>query len=614
MKTHTALLALLRIVASASHRWACEQRTEGFAKLSHFKPAVAILILLSVPLALFAQQPVAQVRAGALARAAMADPLHPSVRGSAALAVPAVMHQRGARLLHPKKPVNSGSAQIAAVAGRLAAGQTSQAQQAAPHVTDSGNSHDILSNFDGVSSLDSGVTNFGAEFEPPDQGLCVGNGFVVEPVNSAFTIYRRNGAVVTGPFNVNVLFDEGLLEFTSDPRCYFDKPTNTWFATILFISADNTEARTDIAVNSSGDPTTPWTVYHLDATDDGTNGTPIHAGCPCFGDQPLLGIDRENVYIATNEFSILGPVVNGAQIYAISKRDLITGAANVHFVQFENLTIAGDMAFSVQPAITQPSDNDNSQGNEDAGNASEDPEYFLESIDPSGTFDNRIGVWALTRQEKVSEGGVPTLTSVVITSEMFGVPPNAVQKGSTSLLNTGDDRMQQVQFISGGLWGELNTALTLPGDPTQLSANAWFNIRPRVQNHQIAGANITGQGYVVLPGNFLFYPAIQASPNGSVAMVFTLSGPTFFASAAYTRMSENGKSFGRIKVAAPGSGPYDPNATRWGDYSFAIVDPSGESIWLATEYIPPLSRQTVDGLRNWGTRVFEVSAVGGDDQ
>jgi hypothetical protein len=96
-----------------------------------------------------------------------------------------------------------------------------------------------------VSSLDSGVTNFGAEFEPPDQGLCVGNGFVVEPVNSAFTIYRRNGSVVTGPFNVNVLYDEGLTEFTSDPRCYFDKSTNTWFATILFISADNTElART----------------------------------------------------------------------------------------------------------------------------------------------------------------------------------------------------------------------------------------------------------------------------------------------------------------------------------------------------------------------------------
>lgn len=88
-------------------------------------------------------------------------------------------------------------------------------------------------------------------------------------------------------------------------------------------------SRTDIAVNASGDPTTPWTVYHLEATDDRTRGTPVHAGCPCFGDQRLLGIDRENIYICTNEFPLVGPGANGAQIYAVSKRDLISGAAKV---------------------------------------------------------------------------------------------------------------------------------------------------------------------------------------------------------------------------------------------------------------------------------------------
>jgi hypothetical protein len=553
-----------------------------------------LLAILSLPFPLLAQQSVGHARAGVLTRTATVDLLAESTPRSLAVAAPSAPRQRGARLLHPKTLAFPSSAQIS---GALAAGQSIQAQQPALTRNDLEHSKDILSNFDGVSSLDSAVTNFGLEFEPPDQGLCVGNGFVVEPVNSAFTIYRPNGSVVSGPLNVNVLFSEGLKEFTSDPRCYFDKATHTWFATILFISADATEARTDIAVNSSGDPTTPWTVYHLDATDDGSNGTPVHVGCPCFGDQPLLGIDRENIYIATNEFSILGPQANGAQIYALSKRDLIDGAANVHFVQFDNLTIAGDLAFSVQPAITQAAD--------DGNNA----EYFLESIDPTFTFDNRIGVWALTRQEAVSEGGVPTLTNTVITSEVFGVPPNAVQKGSTSLLTTDDDRMQQVQFVGGELWGALTTALTLPGDPTQLSANAWFAIHPRVHDYQITGADITRQGYVASAGNFLFYPAIQVSPNGSVAMVFTLSGPTFFASAAYARMSEYGDSFGRIKVAALGSGAYSPSSTRWGDYSFAIVDPSGESIWLATEYVPPLSRQTVDGLQNWGTRVFEVSTT-----
>jgi hypothetical protein len=49
-------------------------------------------------------------------------------------------------------------------------------------------------------------------------------------------------------------------------------------------------------------------------------------------------------------------------------------------------------------------------------------------------------------------------------------------------------------------------------------------------------------------------------------------------------------------------------ATRWGDYSWAVMDPGGKSIWLATEYVPPKSSQTPDGLRNWGTRVMDVSA------
>jgi hypothetical protein len=556
------------------------------------KRAIAFIALLSVALPVAAEQFSGSARAGVLTRVATVDPLHASAARNLALATPAVLRQRSARTRLSKVSAPVAAAQSGSVS---TAAQTSQVQMASSVLIGTANSEAIVSNFDGVSSLDSAITNFGAEFEPPDQGLCVGNGFVVEPVNSAYTIYRRDGSVVVGPFNANVMFDEGLTQFTSDPRCHFDPATHTWFATILFISADNTEARTDIAVNTSGDPTTPWTVYHLEATDDGTSGTPVHVGCPCFGDQPLLGMDRQNLYIATNEFSILGPQANGAQIYAVSKRDLINGAASVHFVQFENLTIAAGSAFSVQPALTSPGDDSN-------------VEYFLESIDPTNTFDNRLGVWALTDPGAVSEGDIPTLSSVVINSLVFGVPPNAVQMGSTSLLNTGDDRMQQVQFINGHLWGELNTALNVAGSSTQLSANAWFELHPQVRNSQIASATITRQGILASPGNFLFYPALQVTPNGEVAMVFSISGPTLFASAAFARMSAGGHSFGLITIAAAGTGPYAPSSTRWGDYSWAVADPNGRSIWLATEYIPAPDRQTSDGLQNWGTRVIEVSA------
>src|SRR5947209_5899046 len=208
--------------------------------------------------------------------------------------------ERGARMI-PRAALPTTAALAAAPAAR-----TSPLSAAATPLS---------ANFDGVSSRDSAVTNFGQEFEPPDQGLCVGNGYVVEMVNSAYTVYRPDGAVVSGPYNVNGPFDEGLTEFTSDPRCYYDASNHTWYATVLWISADFTTAsRIDLAVNTSGDPTTPWTTYRIDTTDTGGKTGPKHPGCPCLGDQPTLGIDAHNVYITTNEFSLAGPQYNGAQI------------------------------------------------------------------------------------------------------------------------------------------------------------------------------------------------------------------------------------------------------------------------------------------------------------
>ena len=212
-----------------------------------------------------------------IAPAAFVDPTKLSLSNEPAATLP-----RGTRPIHPRGSAGN--------TGNIAAPSVALANVAPTGA--------LLANFNGVSSRNSAKANFGAEFEPPDQGLCVGNGFVVEAVNSAYTIYNTKGQVLAGPFNVNKLYDEGFKQFTSDPRCFYDKATHTWFATILFISLNNTVGRTDLAVDPTGDPTTPWTVYHIDGTDIGG------PGCPCFGDQPLLGIDQYNIYISTNEFSI----------------------------------------------------------------------------------------------------------------------------------------------------------------------------------------------------------------------------------------------------------------------------------------------------------------------
>jgi hypothetical protein len=446
-------------------------------------------------------------------------------------------------------------------------------------------------NFNGVSSRDSAETNFGLEFEPPDQGLCAGNGFVVDMVNSAYTVYDESGHRLAGPFNVNGPFNEGLTEFTSDPRCYYDASDHTWFATILALNREETASTIDIAVNPSGDPRSLWTVYKIDTTAIGGKTGPKDKECPCFGDQPKLGIDADNVYVTTDEFSIRGPQFNGDQVYAFAKQDLADLSPAVHFVHFRDLSIAGGPANAVQPALT-------------TGRAP--AEYFLNSIDPSETFDGRVGVWALTEAGKVAEGAVPTLSSTVITSEAFGVPPGGVQKGAESLIEAGDDRMQQTQSIGGSVWGELTTGLNVPGDSEQRSGAAWFRVKPTLSEGVVTGASLQQQGYLAVKGNYLMYPALQVTRTGSAAMVFTLTGAKHFPSAAYATLAREADEFGPVTIAAKGKSFYDPEAERWGDYSFAVLDPVREAAWMATEYVPARSSQTVDGVRDWGTRVMEV--------
>jgi hypothetical protein len=488
--------------------------------------------------------------------------------------------------------------QHGALPTRSTRGTAARSNRAVPHTTASSAtfSSTLLRNFNGTSSLDSAKTNYGAQFEPPDQGLCEGNGFVLEAVNSAYTVYTTAGAVVVGPYNVNDLFNEGGYEFTSDPRCFYDASTNRWFTLILFISGGGggTTSHFDVGVSTSGDPSKFFNFYQVDTTD--ATGT----GCPCFGDQPLFGIDQNNVYVSTNEFPIIAPAgnpnqYNGAQIYALDKTNMLAGTtAKVdHFSAPDPVT--GVQSASLQPATSIGAPN---------------AEYFLSSLDPLGTNDNRVAVWAITQRD-IHGSATPVLSDVVITSEPYAFPVPAVQKGSTSPIEQNDDRMQQAEWINGSVSAELETALTIGSDPKPRDGAAWFKIAPTLNGAgtAISSAAIQRQGYVASAGNYLLYPAMAVNSGGRTAMVFTLTGANNYPSAAYAVLGQFGFNFGAPIIPAGGTQPYKPapGFNRWGDYSYALLDTVSHTMWFATEYVPPKPSQTTNGQRNWGTRVLQLS-------
>ena len=494
-----------------------------------------------------------------------------------------------------------------------------------------------IAGFNGISHRDQRLADGGNQFsiEPPDQGFAVGNGLIVEAVNLAIRVRRTNGVVLAATRGLNGFFGlpPAILRtsppvygpFVSDPKCYFDRDTQRWFVTVLEIDTDPatgnllSHSAVLLAVSQSADPTGGWNVYSLDTTNN--TGTPDHQGCPCFGDQPLIGADANGFYITTNEFPIAGDGFNGAQVYAISKAALAAGPANLPpVVSFSGLPLAEGPAYTLQPAITAAG------GTHAAGNGG--TEYFLSALDFNGTLDNRIAVWALTNTSSLN-GVTPSLRlqSAVLESQVYGQPPDAQQrpgplpladlifsgalgKASTQhlpLLAGNDDRMQQVTFAAGKLWSSLNTVVKPKNGPVRVGA-AYFAVTPSWSGSTLGGA-ISLQGYLSLSQNNLLFPSVGVNKDGKGVIAFTLVGDDYYPSVGYAPVDGSGA--GAIRIVAPGASPADGftgypifggRTERWGDYSAAVADTDG-SIWFANEYVPSTPRTT---LANWGTFIGNV--------
>ncbi|MEP7333229.1 MAG: hypothetical protein ABI692_14195 [Terracoccus sp.] len=570
----------------------------------------------------------------------------------------------GNRPVGPNRSFASERGLSAAVTARAAAAAASEAPAAIIR-----NGPQLVRSFAGLNARDQRTANQGNQFsvEPPDQGLCVGGGHVVEAVNTVLRVYDTHGGGQTGVVDLNTFYGYPAQidrstgaqgPFLTDPSCLYDPTTKSFFLVVLTLDVDPaTGAFTgtnhlDIAV--AADPTATWKTYSLAVTNDGSDGTPVHPNCPCIGDYPHMGVDSRGFYVTTNEYSFFGPQYNSAQVYAFSKRALSRGDSNVLVTEFD--TTAADRGlngFTIWPAQS-PSTSDYQRGRE--GTA-----YFLssnaaeEATGTSAYVSNSVVTWSLTGTNTLdSRSPHPRLTNTRVPVATYSLPPLSNQKtGPAPLreclnrdpcatlilgspnpykpealapLDSNDTRMQQVTYVNGRLYGALDTAAKVGG--ATKAGIAWYVIRPQSSRAGV-NARLLNQGQLSLAGNNLIYPAIGLNTKGQGVMAFTIVGKDYYPSAGYSNFDgRTGAS--TIYLAAAGLGPQDgftgykafgsPAGTtrpRWGDYGATAVD--GSNVWIASEYIGQSCtlaqyRATpfgsCDGTRvalaNWGTRISLV--------
>jgi hypothetical protein len=469
----------------------------------------------------------------------------------------------------------------------------------------------VLHNFNGLSGLDT-ATIAGVRVHPPDQGLCVGHDASIagnpevefELINLVVAEYNTSGVVQTsalmpsGKESLNTFFNEPGIPFTggeltSDPRCIYDKPTDTFFFSVLAFCAPifgctTTESHMDLVVYNASSHAAKE--YKIDTTFATT-----HPGCPCLGDQPKIGVDTNAIYLSVDEFENLaagGTIEDGADVFIVSKPQLVAQAAAVNFVVYTNLAISGIPVTSLQPAISTSSTNTEFLANS----------FPFLADGENNPVANTLGFWEVTGDSNVTTGNFSAviLAGEVITSESYAFPVLALSSGSgarrsAATLNPDDDRLQTCQFVSGDTWCALSTAINIKNDSATRDGVAWFKLS--------TSGSIAAQGYVASIGNYLIYPAIVHSASGSTGIVFTLTSGSINPSAAYV-FASSGTAFGGVHIASRGTAPSTDGNARWGDYSFATLDPNGTDLWMATEYVPPGFQ---DPVINYGTRIFEVA-------
>ncbi len=363
---------------------------------------------------------------------------------------------------------------------------------------------------------------FGAGYidTPPDQALGVGNGFVMEAVNNVYQISDTNFGHVTNAEPMEQLWAPAILATgycsVSDPRVAYDNVTRHWYATEVAYGPPGCApgSAVFIGVSASADPLSIWNIYVLDTSFDGTTCGPDG----CLADQPLLGINKNAIYISTNSFDWDSPAFNGSQLYIIDSTALaagfifpnvVYGDIGATFATPEGIDGCGSVGFPLSAYCwysVQPGQSPGLAQSTDRGGT----EFALSALDWFGSNDNRVALWAFTNTSSISAFSPLIFASyTIVGTENYGFPftdtpfysPYAEQPngGNTPFCDfsvgpfcepgpiaNNDDRMNQVVSVkptnvATHLWSGVNTDLIV-GDPLghnhRRSGIAYFDISP----------------------------------------------------------------------------------------------------------------------------------------
>jgi len=255
---------------------------------------------------------------------------------------------------------------------------------------------------------------------PPDPVMAAGPNHVVVVVNSSLAIYTKSGTLVSQTTLSTWFANVNPPGSIFDPKVVYDHHANRWVVLALSrrITTSVELSSYLISASQTSDPTGSWNNYNSNARLDGTQNSPYWA------DYPGLGFDHEALYITSNQFDF----DNGfhyAKLRIFNKSQLYAGQT-LTYADFWNMVDAdNELVFTLKPA--------HHFGAPTSRYLLNTRWYGLDFV-TLWRIDNPIGTSpTLTRQATVTVGS-------------YSFPPDAVQQGSSNLIDTGDSRTQDAMY------------------------------------------------------------------------------------------------------------------------------------------------------------------------
>lgn len=443
----------------------------------------------------------------------------------------------------PFRPTMSAIDYKAAKAAAAETGITHQDRES-PHIpTKQPNLKGI--NINGVNEIEAGGSR------PPDTHGAVGLDYFVEITNSHIDIYKKSDGTRVKSVSLASFF--GYTNQTLfDPRCVYDSAQDRWIISAEAFQESATVQRQFVAVSKTSDPLGSYNIYNGDVNFKNNND---------FWDFPQLGVDNKSIIITANIFG------------RVSYRETRMVVAD-KFRLYNGLSASIKLFTGLDGTLAPPIVLDNNN------------KTFLVVAALSGI----IKKYTLTYP-----GGVPNLTSSIITVPAYSVPPNAEQPGTAETLDTSDLRFVNASAQVGDSLWQVHT-INVKGLP-----------KPKFYEFNTATNTVIQSGIISASATSNDWNAsIAANANNDVYVTWSSTDPSAGVN-AQVRFSGRlhtdpigAISSGSVLFTSPAFyNPSSDNPERWGDYSAVTVDPKDPlRAWIVNEKI--------DSATGWGSRIGEI--------